>query len=400
PAQVDESCRDARGTRWLDDFAVDLRHALRTFRRHPGFSAVVLATLALGIGATTVMFAVVNGVLLSPLPYPDPGRLVTLSEQTDWSTQYGNRWSFSYPNYLDNRGNSALTLAAWRTASGTLSEPGDSEYVDGREVSANLMPALGAQLRLGRIFSDAEDAPGGAPVAIISDELWQRHFGRDPAALGQRVVFDGRPRTVVGIVTPGFLLAGRADIFLPLGQNPDPRLRNRGAHGLQVWARLRPGVTLAAAQSELTVIGSRLAAQYPDSNRGRTFVVEPLRPNVGGVRSTLWLLFGAVNLVLLIACANVASLLLARAISRDRELAMRAALGAGRGRLMRQCLTESAMLGVAGGTLGVVLAAVGLRPFVAFWPGVLPRVDQVQLDPQVLVFALAASLVSGTLFGL
>jgi predicted permease len=399
-AQVDEYCRDARGTRWLEDFAMDLRHSLRTLKRHPGFTGVVLATLALGIGASTVMFAVVNGVLLSPLPYPDPGRLVSLYEQTDWSSQYGNRWSFSYPNYLDSRGSGGLDLAAWRFTGGTLSEPGDAEYIEGREVSANLMPTLGTNLRLGRTFSDAEDAPGGTPVAIISDELWQRHFGRNPTALGQRVVFEGLPRTVIGIAAAGVRVAGQADIFLPLGQNPEPRLRNRDAHGVQVWGRLRPGATEAVAQSELTVIGSRLAAQYPASNRGRTLIVEPLRPNVGAVRSTLWLLFGAVNIVLLVACANVASLLLARAISRDRELAMRAALGAGRGRLIRQCLTESAVLGVAGGALGVAFAAAGMRPFIAFWPGALPRASQVQLDPRVLAFALAASLVSGMLFGL
>jgi len=398
--QIKEEVRDARGTRLLDELVQDLRYTWRTLMHRPGFTAVVLATLALGIGASTAMFAVVNGVLLQPLPYPEPDRLLSLYEQTDWSTQYGNRWSFSYPNYLDCRDSRTLTLAAFRYVGGTLAGPDQAEYVDGREVSANLMPMLGARIVLGRGFSEAEDAPGGSPVAIISYELWQRQFGGQPAVLGQRIVFEGRPRTIIGVTDTRLQPGGPNDIFLPIGQNPEPRMRDRDVHGVQVWARLRPGVTAAAAQNELAVVGRRLAAQYPASNRGRTFMAEPLRPNVGDVRSTLWLLFGAVNLVLLIACANVASVLLARAVSRERELAMRAALGAGRARLVRQCLTESAVLSVAGGALGVVLASASLAPFIAFWLGTLPRAKSVAIDPQVLVYALAASLASAVLFGL
>lgn len=401
PEQVKELCRDARGTRWLEDLWQDFRYALRTLRQRPGFSVVALVTLALGIGATTVMFTVINGVLLKPFPYPDPDRLVRLHEQTDWSTQWGNVWSFTYPNFLDcKRESRALEMGAWLDNGGTLSEPGEAEYVNGREISSNLFSILGVSLLRGRSFRPEEDAPGATPVAIISQSLWQRRFGGSPAAIGMRLVFDEKSYTVVGILPPEFRLEGEADVVTLLGQDASPRLKNRANHGIAVWARLRPGEKLTQAQAELALIGRQLAEQYPKSNKGRSFVAQPLRPNVGDVRSTLWLLLSAVSLVLLVACANVASLLLARAVSRERELAMRVALGAGRGRLVRQCLTESSVLAIGGGALGVLLAAIGIRPFVSFWPGFLPRAEEVQLDWHVLLFALAASLASGLLFGL
>jgi predicted permease len=216
------------------------------------------------------------------------------------------------------------------------------------------------------------------------------------------LALDGKPYTIVGITPAGFRLNGdEADVFTPLGQDPSPSMQNRDRHpGIQVLARLRPGAKLAEAQTELTLIGRHLAEQYPESNKERSFIAQPLRPDVGDVRSTLWLLLGAVSLVLLIACANVASLLLARAVSRERELAMRVALGASRSRLVRQCLTESAVLGLSGGLLGVWLAAMGISSFVACWPGSLPRAEEVGLDGHVLLFAIAVSLLSGLLFGL
>jgi predicted permease len=399
--QVKEQCRDARGTRWLEDLWQDFRYALRTLRQKPGFALVALATLGLGIGATTVMFTVINGVILKPLPYLHPDRLVKLQEKTDWSTQFGNLWGFTYPNFLDCKsGTRSLELGAWHYGGGTLSGSGSAEYVNSREVSAELFSLLGVTLIRGRAFRSDEDRLAAPPVAIISYDLWQRRYNGDSAVVGIPLVFEQKPYTIIGVTPQGFRIGDEVDLFTLLGQDASPRMQNRAAHGIQVWARLRPGATLAQAQAELTSIGRHLAEEYPKSNKGRTFIAGPLGPEVEDVRSTLWLLLGAVSLVLLIACVNVASLLLARAVSRERELAMRVALGAGRGRLVRQCLTESAVLGLSGGVLGILLAAAGVRPFVRFWPGALPRVDEVQLDWHVLLFALAASLASGLLFGL
>ncbi|HWY46140.1 MAG TPA: ABC transporter permease [Bryobacteraceae bacterium] len=401
PEQVKEECRDARGTRWLEDLWQDVRYVLRTLRQRPGFALVALATLGLGIGATTVMFTVINGVVLKPLPYPEPDRLVKLQEKTDWSTQFGNLWGFTYPNFLDCKsGTRSLDLAAWHYGGGTVSGSASAEYVNSREVSADLFSLLGVTPIRGRAFRSDEDRLGAPPVAIISYGLWQRRYGGDAAVIGMPLVFEEKPYTIVGVTPEAFRIGDEVDLFTLLGQDVSPRMQNRAVHGIQVWARLRPGATLAQAQAELTLVGRHLADEYPKSNKGRTFIAEPLSPEVGDVRSTLWLLLGAVSLVLLIACVNVASLLLARAVSRERELAMRVALGAGQGRLVRQCLTESAVLGLSGGVLGILLAAAGVRPFVRFWPGSLPRVEEVHLDWRVLLFALAASLASGLLFGL
>jgi predicted permease len=402
PEQVKEECRDVRSTQWLEDLVRDLRYALRSLGQRPGFAAVALSTLALGTAATTVIFTVAYGVLLKPLVYPQPDRLVLVQEQTDWATQWGSLWAFAYPNFLDcRRASRSADLAAWRYASGTISYPGEAEAVEGREISSNLFPVLGLTLPLGRAFLSDEDRPGAQPVAIIGDGLWKRRFASDPSAIGRRLVLDGKSYTVVGVTPPAFRLAGEdVDVFIPIGQNPEPVMANRDVHpGVRVWGRLRPGATLASAQAELAVTAHQLQQQYPKSNKGRSFPVERLRPAVGDVRSTLWLLLGAVTLVLLIACANIASLLLARTISREREFAMRLALGASRGRVVRQCLAESAALALAGGMLGVLLATEGIRPFVALWPGNLPRAEEIALDWHVLAFALAISLLSAFLFG-
>jgi predicted permease len=410
PEQVKEECRDARGTRWLEDLWQDVRYALRLLRQQPAFTVAALVTLALGVGATTVMFTLIDGVLFRPLPYPEPDRLAALNEQTKGITDYrwGDLWAYSYPNYLDcQRQSRALDMAAWRYNDGMVSQPGVAEHVDGVEISSDLFSVLGISVSQGRAFLADEDKTGAPPVAIISHGLWQRHYGGSPAAIGKPLVFEGKSYTVVGIAPSGFRLSDvEPEVLLPIGQNTSLFMQLRDAHpGLEVWARLRPGATLAEAGTELALIGGRLAALYPKTNAGRGFVAQPLRIElvdqlVGDARSTLWMLLGAVTLVLLIACVNVASLLLARAVSRERELAMRAALGAGRGRLVRQCLTESVVLGLAGGALGVLLAADGIRPFVEFWPGSLPRAEEVHLDWRVLLFALAVSLFTGLLFGL
>jgi predicted permease len=400
---AEETTRDMWGWRWLADSSQDFHYAVRTLRQRPGFAAVALLTLALGVGATTVMFTLINGVLLKPLPYPQAERLVAVHGHSDtWNTTIYGEQNVAYQDFLDcQRESGALDLAAALYIGGTVSEPGEPEYVDLREISANLFSVLRVNLGQGRAFLPEEDVPGGAPAMILSNAFWLRHFAGRPDALGASVVLDQKRYTVVGIAPAGFTLYGdQPDVYTPIGQGTAGYLRNRGAHPAHVLARLRPDATLAQAQAELVSIGHHLAEQYADTNAGRSFVAQPLRPEVGDVRSTLWLLLGAVAFVLAIACANVASLLLARAVSRERELAMRVALGASRSRLVRQCLTESAVLGLSGGALGILLADLGIRPFVALWPGTLPRAEEVQLDWHVLLFALAASLLSGLLFGL
>ena len=402
--QIKEDCRDARGTRWLEDFAQDLRYALRTLRQKPGFAVVALLTLALGCGATTLMFTLINGVLLKPLPYPSPQQLVAVNAHSEsWNTEVYGEQNVAYPDFLDCQRNvRSLKFAGVLFNGGTLSEPGDPEYVDDlREISSNLFSVLRVNLAQGRAFLPEEDRPGATPVMILGHSFWQRHFAGRSDALGTGVVIDQKRYTIVGIAPAGFQLYGaEAEVYIPIGQDTARYLQLRGPHPVHVLGRLRPGATLGNAQAELALIGRQLAAQFADTNAQRTFVAQPLRPPVGEVRATLWLLLGAVTLVLLIACANVASLLLARAVSRQRELAMRVALGATRGRLVRQCLTESAVLGLSGGALGTLFASLAIGPFLAFWPGTLPRAEEVQLDWHVLLFALTASLLSGLLFGL
>lgn len=403
PEQVKEECRDVRPTRWLEDLAQDLRYALRVLRQKPSFAAVALLTLGLGCGGATVMFTVIDGVLLKPVPYPHPSRLLQLQEKTRQATRFGNLWAFSYPNLVDCRDAvHSLDMAAWRFSPGTATIRGSVEVVSGSQITSNLFSVLGVHLAHGRAFTPEEDRPGAPPVIILSHAIWQRLFGGREDTIGTPLTVDEKPYTIVGIAPAGFHLNDQdPDIFTPMGQDRSPFMQSRARHpGINVAARLRPGAIVAAARTELEVAGRRLEEQYPASNKERTFVAKPLVPEVGDVGATLWMLLGAVTLVLLIACANVASLLLARAVSRQRELAMRVALGAGRGRLVRQCLTESAVLGLGGGMLGIALAAIGIRPFVALWPGGLPRAGEVHLDWRVLLFAVGASLLSGLIFGL
>jgi len=392
-----ERCRDARRVGWIEDLVRDGRYALRTMCRRPGFAVVAVATMALGSGATTLMFTVVNSVLLKPLASVEPEKVVTLRGHREG---YNAAWGFSYPDFLDaQRQSRSLTLAAWKSGGGTVSQPGEAAYVSGSDISSDLFAVLGFRIAAGRVFTAEDDRPGAAPVAIISERLARERYGSSQQAIGAPLVFDDKPYTVVGVAPPGFL--NDDDVFTPLGQDTEPRMASREARFLHVVARLQPSVTLAEGRSELALIGQRLAAEYPSADAGRGIVVRPLQQElVANVRSTLWLLFAAVGLVLLIACANLASLLLARAVSRERELATRVALGAGRGRLVRQCLTESALLAGFGGLLGIGIATMGLRPFVALWPDTLPRAAEVAVDSRVLALSVIVSVLCGLLFGM
>ena len=398
PQQVREEVWKWNTVEFVDSVLRDLRYAARAFRQRPGFVAVALLALALGTGATTIMFTLINGVLLKPLSYPEPEHLVTLHGQTE---KYGEQW-FAYFDFLDCQKESrSLDIAAWTFAGGTIGTPGDTEYLTTRQISPELFPVLGVALEAGRSFLPEENHPGATPAIIISHNLWQRRYGGRLAVIGTKLDFEGREYTVVGIAPTGFQLDGVADAFVPLGQSTEPRMQNREGAFLRVVARLRHGFTFFKAQAELSRIAANLAKQYPSSNAGRGFVTQPLHQElVADVQPTLWLLLGAVSLLLLIACANVASLLLSRAVSRAREFAVRVALGAGRRRLIRQCLTESTLLALAGGALGVLLATLGIRPLLALWPGSLPRAEEVQLDWHVLLFALVVSVLTGLLFGL
>ncbi|HEY2908119.1 MAG TPA: ABC transporter permease, partial [Vicinamibacterales bacterium] len=327
--QVKEECRDARGTRWMEDLLQDVHYAIRTLRRMPGFAAVAILVLAVGIGATTVMFTVVNSVLLKPLSYPEPERLLTLHGAT---ATLGEFWAFSNPDLADLRREArSLAVGAWTYGGGTVSAPGDPEYVQGRQISADLFSVLGVPVSRGRTFAADEDRPGGAPVVIISHRLWQRRYRGELAALGRTLTFEGAPYTLVGIAPEHVELDGEADVYTPLGQMTAARMQHRDARFIHALARLGPRATIGEAQTDLAVLARHLAEQYPSSNGGMDIRARPLEQElVGNVGSTLWLITAAVGLVLLIACVNIASLLLARAASREREFAMRAARASSR----------------------------------------------------------------------
>ncbi|HTW59017.1 MAG TPA: ABC transporter permease [Terriglobales bacterium] len=380
---------------WLKDIGTAVRGPIRK----PGFAVLTILILALGSGAATLIFTLISSVLLRPLAYPDSERLVTLHVRTE---QHGERWGFSYPDFLDCQRDcrSFEGVAAWAYGGGTVSAPGEPEYVDGRLISAGLFSVLRVSLVKGRSFLPEDDHVGSAPVAIISTHLWQRRYGANPEAVGAPLNYDGKVYTVVGIAPPGLRLDGDADVFTPLGQRTEPRMRIRAAHFLHVVARLGQGTSLAQAQTELALLSQRLAKQYPD-DVGITQVPMLLQNElVRDVRPTLWLLLAAVSLVLLIGCVNVASLFLTRVVSRQHEFALRLALGASRGRLVRQCLAESGMLGFCGGLLGLLLATLGTSPFIRFWPDGLPRAGEVHVDWRVLLFAIATSILTGLIFGL
>jgi predicted permease len=383
----------------------DLRYSLRVLGKNPGFATIAILTLALGIGANTALFSVVNGVLLRPLPYPQPERIVAISEKT----ANFERSSISYPNFLDwQRANTTFSsIAAYRSDDFSITGRGEAERVRIGMVSAGFFEILGVTPTLGRLFTPQEDRPGTAPVAILSAGLWQRKFASAPDIVGKRMTMNGVAYTVVGVLPANFYFQGAnydrpKDVFIPVGQFTDPFFQDREVHeGTRAIGRLRPGVTLTAAHADMDQIANNLAVTYPNADKGAGISLLPLKKDiVGEVEPFLLVLLAAVGFVLLIACVNVANLQLARSTSRSHEFAVRSALGAGQSRVIRQLLTESILIGLAGGALGLLLAGWGTQAALRALPETLPRAQDVALDARVLLFTLAVSILAGAIFGL
>jgi predicted permease len=406
-ALAEEVTRDMWGGRWFEDLLQDLRCGLRMLRKSPGFTAVAILTLALGIGANTALFSVVNGVLLNPLPYPLPEQVVTVC---NWTSSSLETW-LSYPDFLDlvRDNHSFSSLAAYESlVSSNLLGQAEPERVSVSEVSSTFFPTLGVTPILGRNLSPAEDQLNGPPAVILSGGFWKTKFGGSPDIVGKGVNLDGTDYTVVGVLPENFYFCCEniyfrlSDVYIPIGADKNPWMQDRKYHpGIYAVGRLNPGVTLAQARADMDEMAHHLAAAYPDTDKDNGIRVTPLKQEmVQGVRPFLLVLLAAVGFVLLIACVNVANLLLARSTGRAREFAIRAALGASQGRVIRQLLSESVLLAIAGGALGLLLASWGTRAALSVLPSTLPRANDVRIDPRVLLFTLAVSLLAGVLFGL
>jgi predicted permease len=385
---------------WFRDLIEDLRHGLRMLLKSPGFSAVAILTLALGSGANTAIFSVVDNVLFAPLPYFQPDRLVVIWES---NPRFAHVY-VSYPNFRDwqESARSFEQLMAFMEQGTDLSAPSAPEHLSGGRISSGFFRTLGVNLTLGREFSQEEDRTGAARVAILSNRIWHSRFGKDMQVLGKLVTLDGIDYTIVGVAPPKFRFETDIDIYTPLSQADPLELNNRGSHnGILVFARIRSGVTSFQAQEEMNAIQSGLDRLYPDANRDLGVHIVPLKQEVvGDVGGTLLLVLSAVGLVLLIGCANVASLLLARSAARTREFAIRSALGASRLRIARQLLTECLLLSFFGASLGLVVAVLGVRSVLTALPGVLPRTEDIGINESVLLFTLVVSTAVGILFGL
>ena len=381
----------------METLRQDLRFALRNLRRQPGFALTALLTLALGIGATTAIFSVVHAVILRPLPYPDSDRIVAVQNHF---TNTGGRGQVAAPDFHDWReqSRSFSALAYYVGGETSVNVAGNADYGTAIRVTPGFFDVLGIAPQLGRLWTPEEQRAGGPLAVIITDAFWRRQFNGHPSAVGSAVKFGERLYEIVGILPPGLRFPARTDIYYPAWIAKET---GRSAHNYRVIGRLADGVTVAQADDEMKAIAARLSQQYPVSNGGKSAAVDRLQEIlVGNSRTTLYMLLAAVSFVLLIACANVANLLLARATVRGREMVVRAAIGAGRGRLVRQLLTESILIGVIAGILGVVLARAGVATLVALAPPDLPRVDEIHVDTFALGFALAISVASSILFGM
>ena len=404
--QLKDTNRELRGLPFIETFFQDVHYALRMLRKNPGFTAVAILTLALGIGANTAIFSVVYAVLLKPLPYANPDQLFNVFQAQPQEGVAVDGWS--YPNFKELREQNHVfsELAGNQHHQLTLTGRGEPIVVNTSVVTPELFSVFGEKPLAGRAFYSDDGKPGAAPVVILSENLWRGVLGADPNIIGSSIDLDKRSFTVVGIMPATFrfpLLTESEQLWIPLVQDPlfrswTPR---RGGHWLTVTGRLKPGVSRKQAQTELDAISARLAKEFPAENSGWTIHMNPLQQDiVGDARSPLLVLLAAVGLVLLIACANIANLLLTRATSRAREIAVRATLGAGRARIVRQLLSESAVLGLVGGVAGIALAYWGIRGLGFLLPPSLPRMNAIRVDNIVLGFALLLSAITSCAFGL
>ncbi|WP_260736292.1 ABC transporter permease [Tunturiibacter lichenicola] len=402
--QTRQAYRERQTLPWIEPFWQDIRFGLRMLWKSPAFTAIAVITLALGIGAHTAIFSIVNGVLLNPLPFPHPEQLVILHASKE-NFEFG---SVSYPNFQDwqKSNHSFSSMALSRGYNFSLTGTGEAEQLNGQFMTSGFFETLGVKPILGRTFTQAEEQPSAEPVVLISESLWKRKFGASSEVLNKRISLEGRSYAIIGVIPASFHLAVRTlasrDVYVPIGQWRNPALTDRGAGmGMRGIARLRLGVSIEQANADMARVSQNLASAFPDADKGVSAKLVPLKEQlVGNVRPFLVVLMAAVGFVLLIACVNVASLMLARSTSRTREFAVRTALGASRLRMIRQLLTESLLLAFVGGALGLMIALWATHTGLRLLPEALPRAEEIGVDLRVLLFTMALSLLTGTLFGL